>query len=213
LIEIETPQEDFSFNLDNVRGNSQTIKDVYIKVKRSLNIEVADIQSSSEFITAREVKPADSTAKIDSIQIEITLGPGLVGGLLSESVVISFKDDRRPKANFFLYGIIVDDIEVSPLRVTYVVSGSTLDIPNMTRKLTVTNYIEDRPLEIVDLTTPGNYLDMTIKTLIEGQKYEISAVANEKVLAVDSTLENKIHISTNNPEKRIIKIPFTVIRK
>jgi hypothetical protein len=174
---------------------------------------VEKIVSSSEFIAAREVKPDDSTAQEDSVHFEIIIGPGIKSGLLSEQVVISFKDDVRAPAKIFVYGIVVDDIEVSPLKLTYVVTGDSLQREHMSRKLTVTNYDEDHPLEIIDVTTPGDFLDMTVKTLEDGRQMEITAVATEKVLGIRDELDNKIHIITNNPDMRIVKVPYTVVRR
>ncbi len=199
--------------MDNVRRNAQVIKDVYIPIDKMTTYDVSEIVSSSKFITVKQVFPDDSAAVRDSLHFQILIGPGLDVGLMSETVVIHFEDNKKARANYFLYGIVVDDIEVAPLRLSYVVSGTAIDIPNSTRKLTLTNYLKEMSLEIIDVLTPGKNLDFTITETKKGEEYQIMAVANDKMLAVDSTLESKIIITTNNPEMRQIKVPFRVVRR
>lgn len=212
-VKVDTGDEEFSLNLGNVRRNAQFVKDVYIPVDKMVRYEVTQVESSSPLITAREIVPEDSTAKPDSLHFQIVIDPGLDIGLMSEKVVIHFKDDIRARANYFLYGIVVDDIEVAPLRLSYVVSGTEIDIPNSTRKLILTNYYKELPLEIIDIQTPGGNLDFTVKEVKKGEEYQIMAAANDKMLAVDSTLDSRIVITTNNPDMRQIKIPFQVVRR
>jgi hypothetical protein len=211
-IKFEVGIEQASLNLHNIRKNGRTVKSAFVEVYQGVKYEVSEITTTSELISVRQVTPDDSIKKARQIEFEISVGPGLETGLLSESVSISFKNDARAKAQYFLYGIVVDDIEVTPLRLTYVINSSTIDPKNQTRKLTVVNYQEELPLELIDVSSVGDYLALEVKTVEEGQKFEISAVATEKVLVVDSVLNNDITITTNNPEMRMIKVPYRVKR-
>ncbi len=212
-IKIDVGVEDITINMGNVLSQSRTVKDVYVELEDQKNVVVSDITSSSDFISAEEIRPADTTAPRDSLHFQITIEPGLKPGLLSDDVVVGFKDDVRPRLKLYMYGIIVDEIEVTPLRLNYIVSGEVLDTANQTRKLTVINYVDSLPLEIIDVNTPGKQLDFNVSPVDPGKKYEIMATANDKIMAVDSTLDSRIVITTNNPNMRLIKIPFTVVRK
>ena len=117
-VKFDAGYEDFSLDLGNVLRNRQTIHDVAIDINRSKSIKVSEITSSSEFISARVVEPADTTKPPDSIHIAIAVGPCLESGLLSEKVVVNFKDSLRARVDYYLYGIIVAAIEVPPLSLT-----------------------------------------------------------------------------------------------
>jgi len=212
-ISFEGGEKNFSFNMTNVRSREKIVREIAINVNPHHNTEVEKIETSSEYISVKRITPEDTTVKHDSLRFEITLGPGLEPGLMSQRAIIHFKNSALPRAQIYFYGIVVEDIEFAPLRLTYIVSDTVLDTANQSRKVMVTNYRDDLPLEIVDINTPGDNLDFDIKTLEEGRKFEITATANEKILAVDSLAENRIVIYTNNPEMRQLKVPYRVVRR
>jgi hypothetical protein len=208
-----TRTEDISLNMGDIRRNGRSIEFGYINVHKGQKYEVSNITSSSEFISAREGLPADSTEKPDKIGVEITIGPGLDTDLLSESVTVRFKDSIRSNVKFHLYGIVRDDIEITPLRLTYVLADTIPDPRILSRTLKVVNYYDDLPLEIVDAQAVGEYLALSIETIEEGQKFEITATATDKAMAVDSDFAGDIVINTNNPDMRRLKVPFKITRK
>jgi len=205
LVNIDSGEEDFSLDMGNVRANAETKKMAYIDIGKAKKFEVTKVESSSPFITASEILTGDPTMGRDSIDIELTVAPGIPTGLLSEKVVIHFKDDLRPRANFFLYGIVVEDIEVSPLVLQFNVGN-----PDLSKTLTITNYIEDFPLEITGVDAPGNLMKTSVKALEAGRKFEITVTPTEELLSLASDQEGSIKIKTNNPQNEVVEVPFRV---
>lgn len=210
LVNITAGQEDFSLDMGNVRRNGRTTKTAHIDIGKAKKYEVTKVESSTPFITARELPGSDPTKGRDSIHIEVTAAPGMETGLLSEKVIIHFKDDLRPRANFFLYGIVVDDIEVSPLVLQFTVDNPGSENPDMTGTLKITNYIEDFPLEIDGVEGPEDLMQTSVKTLEAGRTFEITATATEKMLSLTSDQQGNIKIKTNNPEFEILEVPFRI---
>lgn len=196
--------------MGNVRAKAETKKMAYIDIGKAKKFEVTQIESSSPFITAEEIPTGDPTKGRDSVRIEITVAPGMPTGLLSAKLVVHFKDDLRPRANFFLYGIVVDDIEVSPLVVQFTVGNPGGDNADLAKTLSITNYVEDSPLEITGVEVPENLIETSIETITDGKQFAITVSPTEKMLALTSDFEGKIKIKTNNPEYEILEVPFRV---
>lgn len=204
--------ENFSLNVGSLRTHGQVVKEAYVTTGKHKALRIEDITTSSEFITARHVEPPD-TARDGRFKIEVTIGPGLPPGLLSETVTVSFVNDLRPRAQLYVYGLIVEDVEVTPLTLTYVIPDSAGDSRNLSRTLTVTNHNEQLPLEILDVRTQDDCLDFYITPVKPGQSFIVTATAGDALQSVDSTTRNTIVITTNNPDYGVLEVPFSVVHQ
>jgi len=211
FVKADVGFEEYNIHVDNIRSNDQVVKEAHIALGDLDNIEIAEITTSSEFIKARQLPSSDTLQGQKRIKIEITIGPGLKAGLLSESVTVRFKDDIKPKAQLPLYGVVVDDVEVTPLTLTYVITDSINDPAKLLRRLVITNYREDQPLEIGEVRDPGNYLDLFVRPMDAGKKFEVTVKMKEPPPSVDSVLSGEILINTNSQKQPVVKVPYRIV--
>ena len=199
--------------MGNVRKNAETKKKTFIDIGKAKKYEVTRVESSSPFVTAREIVSETTSKGPDSVGIEITIAPGIPAGLLSEKIVVHFKEDLRPRAKFFLYGIVVDDIEISPLVLQFTVGHTDTGQSIPGKLLTITNYMDDFPLEITGIDVPGGIMKTSVKILEPGRKFEITAEATENMFSPGVDSRGNIRIKTNNSQYEVLEVPFRVEKR
>ena len=210
-MESDVGFETTSLSIGDVLSTKGTVQETSLDLGSDVPIEIADITTSSPFITARAIDGTDSTVKATQRKLEITIAPGMPAGLLSEKVTVRFKDDVRPASVLYLYGIIANDVDVTPLALAYVVSDSLKKNPS--RSVRLVNKRQDPPLEVLGATDPGGLLTVTIVESQKGQKYEVVASVGNVELAPGAVLSGNVVITTNHPAQREIKIPYRIERK
>jgi len=164
-------------------------------------------------ITAELGEDPDTLKSQQRLKIDIAIGPGFDPGLLSESITVYYSDGR-PSSQLYLYGIVVEDIQVTPLALVYVVPDSSADVAApKSRTLKVKSNMENLVLEIVDISDPAGLLDYTITEIEPNKTFEIEAVLKPTALADDAAIASNVVITTNHAEQKTIKIPLRVERK
>jgi hypothetical protein len=174
---------------------------------------VDTIITSAPFVSARIVSNPDSVKATQKMTLEVSLGPGLKPGLVSETVTVKYTDPNRPESKLYIYGIAVKDVEVSPLALTYIVLDSAVGEKPQTRALTVLSHKPDTDLQILKVSDPGGLLKYDVSTVEPGQKYRVLVTLDETKLAPGATIASNVIITTNQPEQAEIKIPFRIERK
>lgn len=164
-------------------------------------------------LTAERGEDPDTLKSNQRIKIDLAIGPGFEPGLLSESITVYYSDDR-PSSQLYLYGIVVEDIQVTPLALVYIMPDSPEDeTRSESRTLKVTSNLESPALEIVDVSDPAGLLDYTVTEIEPNKSFEIEAVLKPTDLADDAAIASNVIITTNHAEQQTIKIPVRVERK
>jgi len=174
---------------------------------------VDTIITSAPYVKARVVGNPDSVQITQRMELEVTIGPGLKPGLLSETIEVKYTDPNRPVSKLYIYGIAVKDIEVSPLALTYIMPTSEAGDKPQKRVLTVTSHRPETDMKIVKVSDPGGLLTYEVTEVEPGQKYKVYATLNDTKLASGATIASNVIIETNQPEQAEIKIPFRVEKR
>ena len=143
----------------------------------------------------------------------VTVGPDVVDDLLNGHVTVYLSNYRRPHSRLYIYGLVVNDIEVTPQKLTFIVTDNAFSEQHLTRTMTVTNYHTDLPLEIVGVRDAQGFFEYRIDPGRAENERIVTVSGTEAMLKVDKDMRSEIIISTNNPDQRLVKIPFEVKRK
>ena len=189
------------------------------KIKKSVNfvtqglrgIEVTELKSSSEFITAKVIT-SESTAKSEEkIAIEICLLPGFPKGRFGAQITAKLRNDSLPGATLSITGVIIGDVEVSPESIKFSARNDTKQPfapPFM--KVLIINHSETQKLSIEGIRDQHNRFEINLDTIQEGVKYEI-AVTPKDIKDLKGYLRGTVVVSTNIPTQKEISIPYTIV--
>jgi hypothetical protein len=189
------------------------------KAKQSVNfvtqglkgIEITELKSSSEYITAKVIT-SESTAKSeDKIAIEICLLPGFPKGRFGAQITAKLNNDSPPGATLAVTGVIIDDIEVSPESIKFSAGNDTKQPfapPFM--KVLIINHSETQKLGIEGIRDQQNRFEFSLNTIQEGEEYEI-VVTPKDIKDLKEYFRGTVVVSTNIPTQKEISIPYTIV--
>lgn len=190
------------------------MKSAFILVKEPAATEVLDVTTSSEFINARLVDYKDTKDQYERLKLEITTLPGLTLGRISETVTVKTNLTEKPTAVLRLTGSVIGDVEVTPEWMTFVVTDVASSRPStLTKKLFISNHVDGAELEIVEINDPEGHLELTLKPLTKGQKYELTAKLKTETLPERGSVNGNVILTTNFPSQRELAIRYTAVRK
>jgi len=212
-VEAEVGFETSSLSIGDVLASKGLVQVTTLDLGKDTTVQIGEITTSSPLVKARLIEGIDTTISSAQRKLEITIAPGLTAGLLSEKVTVRFKDDVRPASILYLYGIVVNDIEVMPLALAFVVSDSVPRQGNPSRSIRVTNKRQDPPVEVLGANDPGGLFTLTVVEKQRGQQYDVIATLGKVELAPGAVLSGNVVITTNHPGQSEIKIPYRIERK
>ena len=202
-----------TLSVGDILADQKTIKDTYIDIHGFTGVQIDTIITSAPYIRAWRVENPDSAKNDQRMKLEVSIGPGLKPGLVSETVTVKYKNPERPESKLYIYGIAVNDVEVTPLALTYIVLDTAVGKKPQSRYLTVTSHKPDTDLKILKVSDPKSLLDYTVTEIEPGQKFKVTATLNEAQLASGAMIASNVVIETNQPSQAEIKIPFRIERK
>ena len=165
-------------------------------------------------MSAKRVEASDSADNRTRIEVEVTLLPGLPIGRVNETVIAHSSLESKSKATLRLIASIVGDVEVNPSILRFVVTESQgASNQNISQKLQITNNSENKPLRILGARDPDDRLQLNVKTVEEGQKFELTATLKPEALATSGNQTGTIVITTNNQEQKEITVRYNVVRR
>lgn len=189
------------------------------KVKKSVNfvtrglkgIEVTELKSSSEYITAKVITSESTVKSEEKITIEICLLPGFPEGRFGAQITARLRNDPSPGVTLAVTGVIIGDIEVSPESIKFSARNDTKQPfapPFM--KVLIINHSETQKLSIEGIRDQQNRFEINLNTIQEGEKYEI-AVTPKDIKDLKGYFRGTIVVSTNIPTQKEITIPYTIV--
>jgi hypothetical protein len=212
-VEVDVGFEDTSLNFGNIRRRGQATKDAYVSLRGFRDVGIDSISTTSSYIQAEEVPCTDSIKCHNKLKVAVTVGPDIDDDLLNGHVTVYLSNYRRPNSRLYIYGLVVDDIEVTPQKLTFIVTDGEFADQHLRRTINVTNYHTDLPLEIVDVTDAQGFFECRIDPGRTKNERLVTVMGTDKMMTVDKDMRSEIIISTNNPDQRLVKIPFEVKRK
>jgi len=214
LIEIEFDFESYSLNFGKLRTSDTATKSIFIQILDPEKTRITDITTSSPLVSAKRVEASDSADNRTRIEVEVTLLPGLPSGRVNETVIAHSSLESKSKATLRLIASIVGDVEVIPDVLRFVVSDSSGKSNQIiTQLLKITNNSEDKLLRILGARDPDDRLQLSVETLEDGQKFELTATLKPEALATSGNQTGTIVITTNNQEQKEITVRYNVVRR
>lgn len=203
-----------SLYLGKVGRDEGTTKSAFMLVKDPANTKIDEITTSSEFITARLLDYTDRKGQYDRLKIEVKTMPGLPLGRISETVTVKTNLEDKPTAVLRLTGSVIGDVEVTPEWMTFVITDVSLSRPaTLVKKIFITSHIEDASLEIKDIRDDQGHLDLSIRPLNEGKKYELTARLKTDTIPERGNVSGNVVLTTNFPSQKEVAIRYSAVRK
>ena len=214
LIEVEFDFELYSLNFGKLKTNDTATKSTFIQILDPEKTRIIDITTSSPFVSAKRVEASESADNRTRIEVKVTLSPGLPPGRIKERVTVRSNLNSKPEATLRLTGSIIGDVEVTPEVLRFVVNESQgASNQNISQKLKITNNSENKPLRILGARDPDDRLKLNVKTVEEGQKFELTATLKPEALATSGNQTGTIVITTNNQEQKEITVRYNIVRR
>jgi len=210
LVEVEFDFDSYVLSFGSVSQNDSLTKSAFIQVKDPKKTKITDITTSSPFVNARQVKPPVLEGNKTKIEIEVTLLPGLPPGRLSETVTAHSNLKSKQVATLRLSGSIIGEVEVTPENLRFIIRDSVNPgDESATQRLVILNRAEGTPLHILEVKDQNDRLQLVLRTVEEGQKYELTAALKQEVLSTGSNLSGSIVIATDNPKQKEITVKYS----
>lgn len=210
MIEVEFDFDSYSLSFGSVSQNDSLTKSAFIQVKDPKKTKITDITTSSPLVTARQVKPPVLEGNKTKIEIEVTLLPGLPPGRLSETVTVHSNLKSKQVATLRLSGSIIGEVEVTPENLRFIIRDSVNPgDESTTQRLVILNRAEGTPLHILGVKDQNDRLRLVLRTVEEGQKYELTAALKQEAPSTGSNLSGSILITTDNPKQKEITVKYS----
>ncbi len=203
-----------SLYLGKVSSDASTEKSAFLLVKNLEGTEVLEVTPSSEFIKARMLDFTDNNGQYDRMKMEVTTLPGLPLGRINETVTVRTNLADKPTAILRLTGSVIGDVEVTPEWMTFVVTdGENTRPATLTKKIFISNHVDGANLEIIDVKDAEGHLDLNLRPLTEGQKYELTATLRPESLPERGNISGNVVLTTNFPSQKEVAIRYSAVRK
>jgi hypothetical protein len=218
FIEIICDFENPSLYLGKVTKDDPVTKSTFLVMKNPDSTEILDVTTSSEFIKAEltdfVIKDTRKEPKYDKQRVEITALPGLPLGRINETVTLKTNLPDKPTAVLRLSGSVIGDIEVSPEWMTFVVNENAVGNPaSMVKKVFINNHVKGTKLEILEMTDSADNLELTLKPLANGTKYELTATLKAEAVPDRGSISGNVLLTTNFPGQRELAIRYSAVRR
>lgn len=214
FIEVVFDFEQPSLYLGKVSRDGSATKSAFLLVKNLEATEVLEVTPSSEFINARMLDYTDNKGHYDRMKMEITTLPGLPLGRINETVTVKTNLEEKPTAVLRLTGSVIGDVEVTPEWMTFVVTDTTSTRPStLTKKIFINNHVEGASLEIVEVRDPDDHLELSLRPLTEGKKYELTAKLKTESIPEHGSVSGNVILITNFPSQKEVAIRYSAVHK
>lgn len=214
FVEVVFDFERPSLYLGKVNRDGSITKSAFLLVKNLEETEVLAITPSSEFITAKMLEFTDNDGHYDRMKLEITALPGLPLGRINETITVKTNLEEKPTAVLRLTGSVIGDVEVTPEWMTFVVTDTASSRPStLTKKIFINNHVEGANLEIIDIRDPEGHLELSLRPLTEGKKYELTARLKTESIPERGNVSGNVILTTNFPSQKEVAIRYSAVRK
>lgn len=198
FVEIGFDFEGTSLRFGKIGKDEKLTKDAYVVIQNPDKTKIVDVKTSSPHIKARMVGEPEKKNDQYRAKIAITAGPGLPIGKLQDRVTVTSNDPQNHEATLDVYGVVIDNVEVQPDSINFLVDDSRKFTNTKTQSISVVNYITESPLKIKDVIDSGNNLNIDVKTIDPGVRYLVLATIKDDAFGDKPLLTGDIKIVTDN---------------
>jgi len=200
FVEIGFDFEGTSLRFGKMGRDEVLVKNANLVVQDPGKTKIVDISTSNPLVKARQEGEPVKTGDQYKVNISVTVGPGLPIGKLQEKVIIRSSDSENPEATLDLYGVIIDNIEVTPDSLNFLVDDSRKFTNQKSQTITIVNYIKSSPINILEAVDSGDNLTIDVKTIEPGQRFLVMATIKDDAFGDKLQLGGSIRIKTDSKE-------------
>jgi hypothetical protein len=192
------------------RVDEPITKTAYIVVKDP-GTQITEITSSSPYLEYKQLplEPGQGNTE-NRIPIEVTLLPGAGIGNFRETITAVSNLEENTQAILRVSARIKGDIELNPQALRFDKFPIEGEETSKFQKLQVTNLSSDRDLQILSVEDPEHLIDVELKTLQGGQRYEIDGTLNEDNFGDQKYHRGALVITTNHPVYDTVKVEYNI---
>lgn len=210
-VELDFEFESVTLYMGKVPKGDGAIKWAFLRVKDPEEVKIVDITTSSPYITARQIDRSLDNTDRNRIEIEVTLLPGFPAGIIKETVTVHSNLKRKPEARLRIAGSVPEDIEIIPKALDFLISGTANIAHKSTRICVITNYRQDRPLEILEVRDLDGHLNLELTTQEKGRKFKLKITLKSVEAPESGHLSGSILITTNAPGFEEIRVIYSAV--
>jgi len=213
FIEVQFGFEPYSISFGKVRADEPVTKIAKLKIKDPETVSVGKITTSSEYISARVVPPANGNSDMHTVDVEVTLDPMYPPSNIRESVSIAAIPPTVPSATLNISGEVIGDIKLEPSSMRYVryMMDSTKSI--MVQSFKITNLNPDVTFDVTEMRDPAGRLQLSKTILPNNQGIEITAVLDPLKVGRQPRIMGKIEVTINHPKYKHIEEEYVIFNR
>jgi len=199
-VEIGFDFEGTSLRFGKIGRDEVFTKNANLVMQDPGKAKIVDISTSNPLVKARQEGEPVKTGDQYKVKIAVTVGPGLSVGKLQEKVIIRSSDPENPEATLNLYGMITDNIEVTPDSLNFLLDDSRKFTNKKSQTITIVNYIKSSPINILGVVDSGDNLTVDVKTIEPGQRFLVMATLKDDAFGDKLQIGGSIKIQTDSKE-------------
>lgn len=213
FIEVDFDFEMHGFNFGKVRVDEPVVRSVYMLVKDPSTTKITDLESSSPYLTAKEVGVKPMEQGEAKVEIELTLLPGYPPGKILETLKARSNLPDNKEVTLRLSGTVEGDINITPEVLRFDADPVLAAKSSPYQKVQITNLSPEKSLNILALNDPDGHINLELKTLQGGQRYEVDASLIDSSITEQSFYRGSIYIETDNPEQDTLVVDYTIYNR
>jgi archaellin len=210
LIEIAFGFSSRGLNFGTISMKDSATKSVFIEIKDPTTTQLTELVSSSPLIEVRQLPATADTSGGSKIEVEIMLKPGHEPGKLNETITAKSNLEGKRESKLRISGTIQGDIELNPMAIRFNRVKDDEEKSTKSQTVHIVNKTPERDLNILAVEDPDGRLELELKTLQGGQRYELVATMNGENLGETNYLKGKINISTDNPKQPTVTVDYVI---
>lgn len=210
LIEIAFGFSTRGMNFGTVSMKDEVTKTAYIEIKDPATTQLTELISSSPLIEVRQLPATTDADGKYKIGVEVKLKPGSKPGRFNESIKAKSNLEGIRESTLRVSATITGDIELNPLSIRFNRIPDDEEKSTTSQTVHIINKSPERDLNILAYEDPDHKLNLDLKTLQGGQRYELVATLNGDNLDESNYFKGTIEITTDNPEQEKVTVDYMI---
>jgi hypothetical protein len=209
-IEVEFDFDKRALNFGTVKVDEPVSKTAFLLIKDPATTQITKLESTSEYVTVRELNTTDNDSGGSKVEVEITLLPSHPLGKINASVTAQSNLEKKSRTTLRLSGKVRGDIDLIPENIQFNHYQSDKTKTTKLKQIQVVNRSETDELHVLSAEDPDGRLSVEIKTVQEGQRYRLNITLIEGALGEKTYFKGAIVIKTDNMEQETLEADYSI---
>ncbi len=206
FVEVEFDYESNLIDVGTLHKGDTASGQAYLSIKHPEKTKVADISSSSPFVSAKLVG-----GDAGKMKIEVTVLPGMKPGKINETVTVHSDANPSQTARLKITGNIIGDVKVTPEMVRFELSASKGVSDQDAQEIQIVNKSAKKKLRVLGVADPTDRLQVSLSTVEDGVSYVVTAKPKSKVLQRTGSVVGSLIITTDNADQNRIEVRYNIM--